>query len=310
MELTDRYIHAVTRQLPAAQRDDVARELRATIEDTLSEGDVDESAVLQQLGDPSILAQRYGAKQTYLIGPDYFPEYRTVLKVLLPAVVALFAILSVIDGWSAERDTGDVLLDVLKTSLVAAGQVVFWTTLGFAIAERTGSQALAATSWSPQDLPAAEPARQIGKFDALAGAAMALFVPIAVIVVPRRLDRLHPDGIQFFNPDLSTWWLFGLIGIFVLFALHQIWQYTVGRWTTPLMTSLIVLNGIWLTYLLALLLGQDVVNPAWLAHEVPDMTEQVKRWIIGSVLATAVIITVIEVAEAVRGNQRLDSAER
>ena len=65
-DLTDRYVWAVVRSLPEDQRDEVGRELRASIEDAIETRlEAGESAkdaevnALQELGDPSRLAGQY-----------------------------------------------------------------------------------------------------------------------------------------------------------------------------------------------------------------------------------------------------------
>ena len=105
--LTDRYVDAVTRRLPEASRDDVGRELRATIHDTVeSRPDLDrgvaEREALVALGDPERLAASYAGRGLYLIGPSVFLLWRRVLLVLLsivPAVVALVTIVvAILEG--------------------------------------------------------------------------------------------------------------------------------------------------------------------------------------------------------------------
>lgn len=69
MKLIEIYIHEVTRRLPEQNREDIALELRSTIEDMLPD-DYDEKevkAVLEKLGNPAILASEYRDQPMYLI---------------------------------------------------------------------------------------------------------------------------------------------------------------------------------------------------------------------------------------------------
>ncbi len=114
MDLLDRYMKSVASALPAAQRDDIIKELseniRSQMEDReselghpLSESEVE--AILKQHGHPLLVASRYRqdhrtlAFGPQLIGPTFFPFYIKVLQfnlgltsiVLFIVFFALFA---------------------------------------------------------------------------------------------------------------------------------------------------------------------------------------------------------------------------
>ncbi|WP_396126128.1 HAAS signaling domain-containing protein [Anaerobacillus sp. CMMVII] len=104
MELINRYIYAVTERLPEAQRADIAKELRGLIEDMLEErvgggdpakGDIEE--VLLELGDPVSFADKYRGTKRYLIGPDLFTPYYTILKIVLFAIAVAMSVVLVIE---------------------------------------------------------------------------------------------------------------------------------------------------------------------------------------------------------------------
>src|SRR5699024_3188956 len=146
--LTDRYIHAVTSGLPPDQREDIAQELRGTIEDTIAArpegGDPVEAErrALLELGHPTRLADGYRGAGRSLIGPAYYPSWLCTVKALLiwvPAVVAdVMFVVGLIDG----DNPGGIVGEVISSSLWATMMVLFWVTLGFAIAERTGDATL------------------------------------------------------------------------------------------------------------------------------------------------------------------------
>src|SRR5688572_6124483 len=96
MEMIERYVYVVTHRLPEAQREDVANELRATIEDMAADQakgepvtDTQIAAALEQLGDPGQLADKYTRPRGYLIGPAWYETYIKTLKrtlyIALPA---------------------------------------------------------------------------------------------------------------------------------------------------------------------------------------------------------------------------------
>lgn len=102
-ELTERYIYAVTRRLPAKTRGDVAKELQTLIDDMLVErcGELapeekDVRSVLTELGDPRELYEKYDDGKKCLIGAPYFTTYKTVLRIVLCCAAFGLAVAGVI----------------------------------------------------------------------------------------------------------------------------------------------------------------------------------------------------------------------
>lgn len=95
-ETIDRYVYQVVRRVPRKSQKDIEKELRGLIEDMLKErcGELprekkDLNVVLAELGAPSELAAQYRDQPTrYLIGPELFPKYWFILKIVLPVVAA------------------------------------------------------------------------------------------------------------------------------------------------------------------------------------------------------------------------------
>src|SRR5688572_33401385 len=95
MSLIDRYVAAVGRHLPEKDRADIEAEIRSMLEDMLDErsergGQTGPSAddrviaeVLEQVGDPRLLAYKYAPPRRYLIGPGWYDIYvKTLQRVL------------------------------------------------------------------------------------------------------------------------------------------------------------------------------------------------------------------------------------
>src|SRR5262245_25080335 len=142
--LTDRYVDAVLRRLPPHQRGDVERELRASIADAVDDRAESgttpaeaETAVLTELGDPYRLAAGSADRRLYLIGPALFVDHRRVLTALLAAVVPIVTV--VVGLVKAFDNSGpvDAVLGALGTGVTTALHIAFWTTLAFAVLERT-----------------------------------------------------------------------------------------------------------------------------------------------------------------------------
>ena len=143
--LTDRYVAATLRTLPEKQRPDIEKELRASIADAIddrveagSTADAAEREVLIELGDPGRLAASYAGRPLYLIGPTLFLDYIRLLKLLLWIVVPIvFVAIFVIDVFQGGLDRRATSGRDRRRS-PSASTSAFWTTLVFALVERTG----------------------------------------------------------------------------------------------------------------------------------------------------------------------------
>ncbi|MGM0904527.1 MAG: HAAS signaling domain-containing protein [Bacillota bacterium] len=145
MDLIEIYIQEVTRRLPEKNREDIALELRSTIEDMLpddyQEDDVKE--VLEKLGNPAKLAYGYKDRPMHLIGPRYFDIYVSLLKMILP-IAATISVISLIAeffiGYNGEEAIMNVVFDMIGFGIAriieVAIQTFFWLTIVFAIIER------------------------------------------------------------------------------------------------------------------------------------------------------------------------------
>ena len=171
MNLIDKYVAAVGRQLPTKNRADIEAEIRSTLEDMLEErtqgkGPADEALVvelLKEYGAPGEVAATYKPQHhQYLIGPRMYPIFERVIRI----VIAVFVVGSFIDLGIKLSETGfagagfaSVLggwFGGLLGGLIAAfGNVA----LVFAILERTqvaGKFAKEFKEWDPKDLNESE----------------------------------------------------------------------------------------------------------------------------------------------------------
>jgi hypothetical protein len=161
MNLIERYIYAVIRRLQPKQRPDIEQELRALISDMLTESnnEKDIEEVLQKLGDPARLADNYRGKKRFLIGPDNYDKYTTILRIVLGAVFIGISV-AVAVGYVANppEHLFTAITRYLGSLFVASLQVFAWVTVGFAFFEYYGpSDGTDAdedeTEWKVADLP-------------------------------------------------------------------------------------------------------------------------------------------------------------
>ena len=159
-DLMERYIYAVTRRLPRAQREEIADELWELIGDML---EADPAAgmegVLLELGDPAEFAGRYASPDQCLIGPAYFENYKWLLKVVLLCATIPVSLLSlasgVIEHWTdgfyqaIVRGLTDGITNAVTAGLTGFGAV----TLVFAAVERYERRGREGERrWTPADL--------------------------------------------------------------------------------------------------------------------------------------------------------------
>jgi hypothetical protein len=160
MDLVERYMAAIGRQLPAKQAGDILAELReellarqeereAALGRPLDRKDVE--ALLVEFGHPLVVAGRYRRTQ-HLIGPEVFPFWWATVKVVLLIVlgvdVVLFALGALTEGAVKSQAAGPPVL-------VALIFVFGLITLVFAAFERFGKTGFL-QDWKPRHLPPAQ----------------------------------------------------------------------------------------------------------------------------------------------------------
>jgi len=159
MDLLERYLGAIARQLPDAQKADVSAELRDVLLSQIEEAEDrlgrpmtrDEvEALLVRFGHPLTVAGRY-RKVQHLIGPEMFPFWWAGVKAALILVAGIYLVLIAVQALGGEAV--DRVAQRAEPSLGAALIFAFGAvTLVCALLERFGKTALL-TRWKPRDLP-------------------------------------------------------------------------------------------------------------------------------------------------------------
>ena len=192
MELLDRYLQAIEFWLPKRQRQDIIAELsedlRSQIEEKETElgrklQDDEVEAILKRCGAPLEVALRYRPQQ-YLIGPTLFPIYRFVLAVLLIGCVVPRFLIWLVFLLVDPAHRGYLHIENMWATVL---YFAFFTTVAFAIAERSGVKLEALNTWNPRKLPPVRDPNRISRFGSLfeIGAAMVFNVWFAGIFWPR-----------------------------------------------------------------------------------------------------------------------------
>ena len=180
MDLIDRYLESVRLLLPPGQRDDISAELRdilMTRREDKAEAlgreltRQEDEALLKDFGHPLAVAGRYGPQQ-YLIGPELYPIFMFVLRIVLACVVGGGVIAALTQGVIVRAGVATAVRTLVETLWTGGFVSVGVVTLIFAVLQRQPVRAKMFRDWSPsRDLPrtATRPRRRPRWYDHVAG---------------------------------------------------------------------------------------------------------------------------------------------
>lgn len=270
--LTDRYVQAAARSVPEAQRDEFSRELRERIGDAIDAHVVRgaapadaEHATLVELGDPWKLAAGYADRPLHLIGPRYFPTWWRLLKTLLVIVVPISAVGVLLGQVLSGATVGQIIVATLSITLQVALHLAFWTTLVFAIAERTSSTVPIAT-WTPEELPQVRDDARAGRLGDLIASTVFLAIAAAAVVW-QQTGAIFRDGERLPIPVLDpALWSFWIPYLFVLLALEVVFAVIIylRGWTWVLAGVNVLLNVAFIVPAMWLFLSGQLFAPEFL----------------------------------------------
>jgi hypothetical protein len=295
-ELTDRYVAATLRTIPEKQRADIEAELRASIGDAV-EAKVETGAdpvsaerdVLTGLGDPDRLAAGYVGRPGYLIGPDLFFDYRRLLIVLLVTVVPVVAVVFAVFQALAGEGFGSVIGEAVTMGITLIVHITFWTTLVFALMERSGEKSPTG-EWSLAHLPAA-PTQGSIKLGETISSVVFLVLTIAALLFARTFSGVTAaDGtpIPLFQASAWDFWLPFLIVVLAAEIVFEAVKYRLGRWTWGLAWVNLALNVAFAAPAIYLIRTDRLFNPAAFA-EIGWGTEQTEPGMVVLVVVIAAI---------------------
>ena len=298
MNLIDRYVDEVGRHLPEKDRSDIEAEIRSMVEDMLEErghqaksaDDKSIAETLEELGDPKLLAHKYSPAKRYLIGPDWYDLYLTILKRVLSTALPIVAIVGFTVALAKDS------LDFVNAVGQAFGGVIdvgtgilFWVTLGFVIAERTDAKpeelgGSKPSAWTVAQLPKSPAKRQISVGESLTNIVF-FTIFIAWILLPPFFAWLRGDEgfVHVFHPDLWYRWFPIFFVIAVLTLILEFFKLKIGNWTPGLTVSNVILCIGSIAYIIVLVTTQEIFNPIFLA----TLTESVAAEELGNVTSWA-----------------------
>ncbi|MEU7751843.1 permease prefix domain 1-containing protein [Micromonospora sp. NPDC049101] len=297
--LTNRYLAATLRSVPAQRRDEIATELRASIDDMIegrTDGGADpataEREVLTELGNPDVLAARYADRQLQLIGPTYYLLWLRLLKLLLSFIPALAGTIVTVVEAASGKGFGAIGPGIV-VALHVTVHICFWLTLVFVLIERSQS-GVDVPEWNLDDLPDTPVRRGIPLADTIASVVMSvatigyLFLQHFQSWVP----STDGENVPILDPALWSFWLPALIVVLVASVVFEVVKYRIGRWTWALFGTKALLNLAFAVPLVWLALSDRLLNPT-LGVRLTWLAESDNRDALGLAIALGAAVVVI-----------------
>jgi len=316
MERLDIYIQEVTRRLPEKSRMEIEMELKSTILDMMpdnyTESDVD--AALTQLGSPAKLANQYHERPNYLIGPNFYDSYITILKMSATIAVIIGLIVAVIDHVITRPD--DITLleagisfisNFVGTIIMALMNVFAWTTVTFAMLDRLVDDAsMKKKKWVPEDLKhikPIEPKKQISKgeiFFSLFWTAVWATLYFKASDILGIYEKSKDDGkLEFVEPLFNQEVLLSFWPIVVAFIAFEIgmalYKWMVGRWTKKIAVLNLIYHIVFVIFGLFFINQDHVFNVEFIQYmgDLFDVEKENLQSVWNKVVYGAVLITII-----------------
>ena len=297
MELVQRYIAAVQRELPEPKRDEIGRELNANIMDQLDalaeqQGaltDTDIANVLKQMGHPRTVAQQFVPPQP-LISPGYMSLYKNTLFMVL----GILFLLQMVDSTSAWLASNQISFFLYMKSLASGFMqdvLLGFTsiTLGFCLMSRfePRQSSQCEQRWQPERLPKVGPHWQhIRLQDIFTDLATCLFLLI-VIWYPLWMSPEQLANSRFLLTDSAHQILKWASPLALLGIVNSLWQLRQRIWSRSMLLGNIVLNAGFVAAMLLLAANGPLLQLEPEAWRGVFNLEQLQRAAVYSLLITA-----------------------
>lgn len=319
MTLIDRYVKEIGKRLPRKNRKDIEAELQSTLEDMLEDraqetGQLPDEALATKLlldyGSPNKVAATYQT-HPYLIGPEMFPTYSLVMKIVLFAVALGLTIATIIALITSSMTGPDLLRELgeFVGSLVTAMAAAFGNvTLVFAILERAlppfdldGEE----EEWSPAELSKAKGPNHVSRGDMIASLVFTAIVLILLNFYPHILGAWNmEDGewVRFVSISESFFRLVPWITLIGLLTISlNIWLLRRGNWTSWTRLADIGLKILSIGVVIAVLRGPDLLIPEPNAAfiEISQIIANMGNTILPFLLLLSILGTTVEIGKSI-----------
>ncbi|HAX73367.1 MAG TPA: hypothetical protein DCY20_07575 [Firmicutes bacterium] len=309
MELINRYVYAVVRQLPEHERAEIEKELHGLIDEMMTEyaelsGEEAAKHVIEQLGDPQVLANKYRGRERYLIGPSYFDKYVFVLKIVLFAVFIGITISSFIGVIVSDGDIVAMISNYVMNLFLTLLQGAAWVTGVFALFEYYHVDLDKEAGFSINDLPQiphqkAMISRVESVFAIMFSAiffSVLYFAPQWMTIVIKS-DSIY-ESFQVFNLEALHTYNFMIPLIFIVTIIQECLKMIWGKWTV----NRAILSGV-MSFISSGLLIVFFSNISIWNEKLTGLISQYANvemsWIVNGIIAIIFFSTVLEIASSV-----------
>jgi len=260
MDLIERYVYEVGRQLPRKNRADIQVELKSTLVDTLEarvDGEPsqeDEVQLLKEFGPPNKVAASYWPQGQYLIGPNLFPLFRMVVAItLIVFLIVQLVLLGIAVIFDQEVLTLLSVLDIFSEMVGSVFTAFGIIVIVFAILQRFDVKPEEDDDeWDPRDLPEIEPRDTINRTGTVVEITFSLVVLAILFFLPDKIGVIVSPGTEIIlNPVIGTYIPLIILSVLLGIALDVILLWR-GRWemATRLVKIAINLFSLYVLYVL------------------------------------------------------------
>jgi hypothetical protein len=219
MDLIDRYVIAVRRQLPRELADDITAELADSLRSEAEEhervtghaiSEPEQAALLKKRGHPWLMASRYQPQQ-YLIGPALFPYYKQALQIVVFWVVVPIVLFGgALNAIYASDPSMSVAIRAFVRAIGSAWNGAIFAigivTIVFAILDHEKVRINVLDNWNPAKLPEPAEGRVIPRSETILGLVFTLTFLVwwlGLVRVPELVLR-PGDGVEFAPAPIWT----------------------------------------------------------------------------------------------------------
>ncbi|AOV06696.1 HAAS signaling domain-containing protein [Sporosarcina ureilytica] len=331
MNLIEAYVYEVTRRLPEKSRDDIALELRSTIEDMLpddyTENDIMEA--LSELGDPAELTASYRDTPNFLIGPKIYDTYMRTLKIIVPWAIFITILVYIVESivlFSGEQNILTLIINglgmIIANIITVLIQTLFWVTIVFIVIERFGLDSNTETltnfgiKWTPEDLKQVQviPKKKvISKGEVIFGIIWTvIWVPLyfnaeRLVGIYRSIDG---NDLQMIMPIFDQTVLLSYWPIILPFALLEIglgiYKWKTKQWTKKLVTINAIIKVLSAIAFIVIASNPNLINEAvvpYMANLLEISLSSVQNmmyWAFWTIIVTVIVTSAIEVYDSYR----------
>ncbi|MFN2211489.1 MAG: hypothetical protein ACK2UM_09410 [Anaerolineales bacterium] len=271
MDLIERYVYEVGRQLPRKNRADIQVELKSTLVDTLEarvDGEPsqeDEIKLLKEFGPPNKVAASYWPQGQYLIGPSLFPLFRMVVAIaLIVFVIVQLVLLGVAVIFDQEVLTFLSVLDIFSEMIGSVFTTFGIIVIVFAVLQRFDIKPDEKDEeWDPRELPEIEPRDTVSRTGFVVEITFSLVVLAILLFLPDKIGVIVSPGTEIIlNPVIGTYIPLIMLSVLLGIALDVILLWR-GRWEMVTRLAKIAINlfGIYVLYVLI------TAHQAWLVEQ-------------------------------------------